>query len=470
MKKNPQEAIEQTAQALGEGPRRMAASAESVRTGDVAELVGLAQRLQAEGRLPALRLHAAQRQSVMALAREMDRQRRRRLVLNWGLWPMAAAALLVLGFWLGDQQGQPHAGLPNHTASLPSPLDLPQHQHDALTPKPGPSKPQLAQAAPAALPQQAPAPAGSLVVASTAPAPRPPDTKPSKPIQPDQKSSPPAAQNVVARPASSAATATRPVTDQRLARLRLEPMSEMMQAARQERDLSHLEPREIRPMTKVANLGQQLASPLRKGKPQLAAAPVRSAEQVYIHAWRAQSHACPWNPQRRLLRISIQLPPKQAAADTGDSFPLEVEFDSRVVRHYRRLATRFEPAASLETAGQQSLWYEVEPVAQESLSNGRAMAQVRLVKGRFTTPAAGPFDESKLQVLDRGQGWEAAPADYLFESAVVGLGLLLQGGQDARLNHDLLKTLTQRGIGSDASGQRQRFLRELEAIRRAAGL
>lgn len=83
----------------------MAASAESVRTGDVAELVGLAQRLQAEGRLPALRLHAAQRQSVMALAREMDRQRRRRLVLNWGLWPMAAAALLVLGFWLGDQTG-----------------------------------------------------------------------------------------------------------------------------------------------------------------------------------------------------------------------------------------------------------------------------------------------------------------------------------------------------------------------------
>jgi hypothetical protein len=110
-------------------------------------------------------------------------------------------------------------------------------------------------------------------------------------------------------------------------------------------------------------------------------------------------------------------------------------------------------------------------VSQEALASGRALAEVRLIKGRFTTPAAGPFNESSLQVLDRGTSWESAGLDYLYEASVVGLGLLLQGeGEGGGLNHALLRELARRGQGSDSSGERQRFVRELDAISRAAGL
>jgi hypothetical protein len=83
----------------------------------------------------------------------------------------------------------------------------------------------------------------------------------------------------------------------------------------------------------------------------------------------------------------------------------------------------------------------------------------------------GPFDGSKLNVQDRGITWQAAREDFVFESAVVGLGMLLRGDhQSPGLDHRLVLTLAEKSKGSDASGERGRFIRQVNEVRRAAGL
>jgi hypothetical protein len=99
------------------------------------------------------------------------------------------------------------------------------------------------------------------------------------------------------------------------------------------------------------------------------------------------------------------------------------------------------------------------------------VATVTLEKGRFTMPSVGPFDGSKLAVLDRGASWQAAREDFLFESAVVGFGMLLRGDhRSPALNHQVVLSLAEKAKGSDASGERARFIREVSHARQAAGL
>jgi len=44
-----------------------------------------------------------------------------------------------------------------------------------------------------------------------------------------------------------------------------------------------------------------------------------------------------------------------------------------------------------------------------------------------------------LQIVDRGTAWTSARDDFLFESAIMGFGLLLKGDKDCgRLNHALV--------------------------------
>lgn len=159
-------------------------------------------------------------------------------------------------------------------------------------------------------------------------------------------------------------------------------------------------------------------------------------------------------------------------ATTTQSYPLSVNFDRRHVREFRRLCERHLPAAELRSAGIQTVWYEFQPVGLESIQPaGRPIATVTLDKGRFTTQSVGPFDGSKLNVLDRGTSWLAAREEYLFETAVVGLGVLLRGDhQSPGLNHQIIQTVAEKSKGSDTSGERARFLKKLVEVRLAAGL
>ena len=241
--------------------------------------------------------------------------------------------------------------------------------------------------------------------------------------------------------------------------------------SRQATDQFLLRPADIRPL------------PVKSGQDNFASpAPVKPATlpklhakitkaDVFIHSWKAEIASCPWNKSTRLLRITMLLPADQPAAITPNAYPLQVSFDRRYVREFRRLSERHLPAYELRSAGSQTVWYEFQPVSDDVVESGKSVATVTLEKGRFTTQTVGPFDGSKLNVQDRGIMWQSAREDFIFESAVVGLSMLLRGDhQSPELNHRLVLTLAEKGKGTDVSGERGRFIRQVNDARRAAGL
>lgn len=476
MKKQTPPPVYWTAQALGEMPLREADATPVQAQAQRQQVEAMAEALKRQRVDPALKLHPLQRRAILQLAQQVQSKPKPsapRWLLASG-WLASSAALLALGFWLGQhpdsafgrrQLAQSAAISP----ASPSVIDLTTPAAKATqAAKPG-REPQRVQVveAPALKPQtrssSAPARAQSTGSEVVVAAPK----SATQPQQPLTGAAPGPEENHSKASATSSPPAGRAPTPG--AHLQLEADRNWVAAARRARDAWALDPVKVRPAVAQPKNSLSLAAAPRAG---LASKPQQAlpAQEVFIHSWSAECFACPWNPQLRLLRVSIQLPPRQAAAEVGGDFPLELEFDSRLIRNYRRLGSRLKTAPSLEMAGQQSFWYELEPVSREALAAGRPLAQIRLAKGRFTTPPAGPFDGSKLQVLDRGQGWENARADYLFESAVLAWGLLLEGGQPTGLNHEWVRRLALRGQGSDAGGERQRFLRELDAAIGAAGL
>lgn len=258
-----------------------------------------------------------------------------------------------------------------------------------------------------------------------------------------------------------------------VASTRPNPAPAFIATGRQDADVFPIRPAAIRPLPAKVNSKELLASPAplqTAAKPAGEAKP-RPGGEMYIHAWQAEVSSCPWNPSTRLLRVTIQIPPIQPSADASSTFPLQVAFDRRHVREFRRLCERHTTASSMETSGIQTVWYEFQPVSDEAVRTGRSIATITLEKGRFTQPSVGPFDGSKLAVLDRGLAWTSAREDFLFESAVVGFGMLLRGDhRSPSLNHEIILAVAEKSRGSDPSGERTRFIRHLQEARRAAGL
>lgn len=218
--------------------------------------------------------------------------------------------------------------------------------------------------------------------------------------------------------------------------------------------------------------GQAFASPLSpNAKPEVK--PARASE-LFIHSWKAEVASCPWNAANRLLRIVIQVPADQAAVLVADvGFPLQITFDQANVKQFRMLCERHQAATELRSAGAHVLWYEFQPNGSaENIRDGaRQVASVTLPNTRFTSQTVGPFDSSKLQIIDRGYSLQNAREDFVFESSVVGFGLLLRGAEQVGgLNHDLVLNLANQSKGADVNGERGRFIRLVQAAQRVAGL
>ena len=235
-------------------------------------------------------------------------------------------------------------------------------------------------------------------------------------------------------------------------------------------DQFSLRPGQIKPLPPKAK-GQVFASP--RSTPVKPEPKSERSVDLYIHSWKAEVAACPWNPVNRLLRIVIQLPADQAAVLSADtSFPLQITFDQGNVKQYRMLCERHLAATELRSAGTHVLWYEFQPNGGESTrDSARQIATVMLPNAHFTSQAVGPFDSSKLQVIDRGYSLQNAREEFVFETSVVGFGLLLRGADhlDA-LNHDLVLSLARQSRGEDSHGERARFIRLVQDARQAAGL
>ncbi len=330
---------------------------------------------------------------------------------------------------------------------------------------PAPEKIEIVVAQPKAVPLivKTPPVAPTPVAVVSAPAPAPVVKAPVEIVIAPEIKAPARAQIVVSAPAPAPVipvAVTHPNTD-----------VTFISVSRQSTDQFSLRPADIRP------------APVKGGKDNFASpAPVKPAPQpkvdakitkadVFIHSWKAEIASCPWNKSTRLLRITMQLPADQPAAITPNAYPLQVSFDRRYVREFRRLSERHLPAVELRSAGSQTVWYEFQPVSDDGAESGKSIATVTLEKGRFTTQTVGPFDSSRLNVQDRGITWQTAREDFIFESAVVGLSMLLRGDhQSPELNHRLVLALAEKGKGTDASGEHARFIRQVNEARRAAGL
>lgn len=241
-------------------------------------------------------------------------------------------------------------------------------------------------------------------------------------------------------------------------------------ASRRPVDQFALTPAQIRPAPSQGNKNELLAAPaLAQQLTETKENTRLRTPDIYIHSWRADIASCPWDETHRLLRVTIQLPADQPAALTQTAYPLRVQFDANNVREYRQLCERHEPAQELRKAGTHVVWYEFIP--NGALDKNKILATVTLDKGRFTSQTVGPFDSTKLKVQDTGISWGEAREDFVFDSAVVGFGLLMRGiPSTPELDHDLVLKLAERSKGKDANGERARFIQLVKEAAGAAGL
>jgi anti-sigma factor RsiW len=239
---------------------------------------------------------------------------------------------------------------------------------------------------------------------------------------------------------------------------------------KQATDQFSLHPAQLKPAPPKSK-GQVFASPQNtNAKPEAKPAKV---SDLFIHSWKAEVADCPWNPANRLLRVVIQLPADQAAVLSSDTvFPIEVTFDQarEAVPHAVRAPSGGHRAAQCRHACA-VVRVSTERHRQIPRDGGRQVATVRLPNARFTSQAVGPFDSSRLQVIDRGYSLKNAREDFVFETSVVGFGLLLRGEEQlGGLNHDLVLNLAKQAKGADADGERARFIRLVQDAQRVAGL
>ena len=234
-----------------------------------------------------------------------------------------------------------------------------------------------------------------------------------------------------------------------------------------------LQPALIRPLASDKS-AQAFASPVKTDAKGADTKP-KMASELLIHSWQSEIAACPWNADHRLLRIVIQLPADQAAVTSVDdaSFPMQITFDPLAVKQFRLLCERHQPAKELRSAGTHVVWYEFQPngTVDVKSESGRQIASVTVPKSRFTSQTVGPFDSNSLRVIDRGYTLQNAREDFVFETAVVGFGMLMRGtSQIGSLNHELVLNLATRAKTDGASSERTRFVKLVKDAQRAVGL
>ncbi len=192
---------------------------------------------------------------------------------------------------------------------------------------------------------------------------------------------------------------------------------------------------------------------------------------LLIHSWKADVASCPWNEAHRLVRLVVQIPGEQPAAAAPGSYPLQVNFSAAAVRSFRQLGERTLPAAQADAPAFHIVWYEVVPTGAAADGTPRTLGDVSIPNAHFTTQAMAAFDSSRLRILDQAATWQNAREDFLFESALVGFGLLLKGEKESGgLNHSLVLDLAQRSLKDDRTGEHAEFIKVVQEAQRMAGV
>ncbi|MBB5035844.1 YfbK domain-containing protein [Prosthecobacter dejongeii] len=470
MKPSSQENPDLTAYALGELHARQARDIHSllaacpVATHELEQVEAVTDALRQGAPIPQERLRPEQRHAVLypaSLPRRMaplmprPAPRRASVLRPFLVGVLKAAAVLTLtgaAYLVGRHSGL-GGGSSTSTVAMASEPVTTMPKVEAPMPAPQVKAPEAA-----VLVKATPAPEKAPVVV-IAPAPEP------------QRTAAVAVKPAVSTPAtvtSPALVASAPVV-RPVAVTSPGKHTHFVNASRQAVDQFALAPAQIRPLPAKVNRQELLAAPAPLTTPEVKDTGKPRTPDLYIHSWKAEVTTCPWNEGHRLLRVSIQLPADQPAALTPATYPLRVTFDPKNVREYRQLCERHQPAAELRQSGTHVVWYEFLP--NGDVTANKTVATVTLDKGRFTTQAVGPFDSTKLAVQDRGEAWQNAREDFIFDSAVVSFGLLMRGlPQTPQLNHALVLSLAEKAQSPDPTGDRRRFIKLVREAALAAGL
>jgi hypothetical protein len=467
-----------TAFALGElGPaeaasvRRLIATSPEVR----AEYERIAQTVAAMRNAPALprrTLTQRQRETVLAMGQAPSRGPKvvpfakppvRRPDAAWGFVKYAAAACLTIGAFALGQRFTPHG-------------DVNVAAHDPL-----PSAPSQ--------PVAAPAPASQVAVASASAPLTQPDIKLSRweavsfepVLQPPGIAPVLLAETPPASPAPAvAAEAPKAITPAVVTSRPTVPAANALKsftvAVTQAESSIPLRPQLMRVVPKPVPrefAGQVLAAPIQE-KPKTApknAAPRKPDPQppLVIHSWKAEIASCPWDSSRRLMRLVAQIPVDQDGVETNKrDYELMVKFDPAQVQAWRLITEKHMPPSNGGLLATRFVWYEIVPGR-----NFAPKADKPAVLGvlDIIQPRGTARDSQPLKLLDRGLTWNEAREDFVFETAMVGFNLLLQGRENiGNLNHKLVLELAEQSRDDDPKGERGKFITVVKQAQKAAGL
>ena len=217
--------------------------------------------------------------------------------------------------------------------------------------------------------------------------------------------------------------------------------------------------------------GIVLASPLSpdaKADP----APRRPAAQpaLDISSWKAELASCPWDPSRRLMRFVAQVPVNQPGIEASDlDYRLIAKFDPFHVQGFRLVTERHMRPNGPGGHATRFAWYEIIPSRSFNASAERpvTLGTITLEQPRGSQPA----DSTPLRIVDRGLAWNDAREDYVFETAMIGWSMLLQGAENiGNLNGRLVLDIAEKTRGEDTQGERAKFINVVRQAQRAVGL
>ncbi|QIF02517.1 YfbK domain-containing protein [Roseimicrobium sp. ORNL1] len=198
--------------------------------------------------------------------------------------------------------------------------------------------------------------------------------------------------------------------------------------------------------------------PQRKPEPQPA---------LVLDSCKPEIASCPWDPSRRLMRVVTLLPIEQNGIQNQEQdYKLVVKFDPFHVQGYRLVGERHMPPSPGSTQAARFAWYEIVPNRNFNPSPDRP-----ITVGTITLEQPRGAQSPHEKIVDRGTGWQDAREDFVFETAMVGWSLLLQGTENTgSLNYKLVLDLAERNRGEDPKGEQAKFIQVVKQAQRSVGL
>jgi hypothetical protein len=217
--------------------------------------------------------------------------------------------------------------------------------------------------------------------------------------------------------------------------------------------------------------GVVLASPQAlDAKPAPAPRKPESQPPLVVHSLRTEVATCPWDSSRRLLRVILQVPVDQPGIQGSDAdYKLVAKFDPFHVQGFRLVTEKHLRATGAATQATRFAWYEIIPTRNFNATADKpvTLGTISVEQPRGTSPQAADTKD----MVDRGQVWSDAREDFVFETAMIGWNMLLNGTENiSGLNSKLVLELAEQTRGEDARGERSKFINVVKQAQRAVGM